>query len=726
MKSLKYTLAVSLLTILFPSLPALGCWGPWYLPKGYYMYRVVDNTEEEGGVFSPFNPNAESNCREWQRYTSASIPLTDIYQVVYKMSLKEFETFCENRWWYSGDNDFLQWIGRKDIGATEFILFAKITEDVRSRQNSRWYYPSMNTGARMTLEEIAEQALDYKGTLRDRYLLQGVRALFSLRRYQDCIDLWNNEVSALPKENIMRQMILPYIAGAEYRMKNYDKAVAYYYEAGDFSSMITCSGEEAPTSTVETIERIYHYEPNCSHFPKLLQQLVHTAEPDGEYYWEEWDKDLVKDEHRQLARLAVRIAREGKADNTAMWYYTAAFIEDLDGHTVEASKLLARAEPSRGTEFIKESVKVMRIYLDAKLMPYNQAYENRLLEQLQWLDRKIADNITPKVRERTSRNGNLYNNISYYYWNDMMRRIVLSEICPRMIAAGKPIRALQLANMADNRLLGLVDCCTFYKKKNVRGRVKWEEATMNMRGYRRDKDAWTPDYSNSFFEMIDSLGVDNAIAYRNRIVKPINTFDCFLNKRGYVDMEYINDIVGTQCLRALRYGDAVAYLGQISRSFEGHLNTYMGYDPFSYERREIMDDSDFKYRFAREMLMLEQEMKTTADPDRQAEAMIRYATGMRNSFDRCWGLTQYYRGTSYWGQVVEKRDWESEPEAIRARTRSTELFQTACSLFSDRELAAKALYKLNQYRTIAEKCPETEIGQLVRGHCDNLIDYALF
>ena len=90
MKSLKYTLAVSLLAALWPAIPVLGCWGPWYLPKGYYMYRVVDNAEEDGAVFSQFNLNAESNCREWQHRTSQSIPLTDIYQAVYKMSLEEF------------------------------------------------------------------------------------------------------------------------------------------------------------------------------------------------------------------------------------------------------------------------------------------------------------------------------------------------------------------------------------------------------------------------------------------------------------------------------------------------------------------------------------------------------------------------------------------------------------------------------------------------------------
>lgn len=723
MKSLKYTLAVSLLAALWPAIPVLGCWGPWYLPKGYYMYRVVDNTENESAVFSQFNLNAVSNCREWQRYSSSDIPLTDIYQVVYKMSLEEFEAFHNESWGYGGNNAFLKWLSHGRWDEMNFLLFAKITEDVRGRQNSRWYYPSMRTGAKMSLEEIVDQALNYRGPLRDRYLLQAVRAMFSLRRYTDCIALWDKEASLLPKECIIRQLILPYIAGAEYRMKNYDKAVSYFYEAGDFVSMIACSDVNPPASTVEAIERIYQQEPNCSHFPEMLQRLVHTAEPDGEFYWEELDKDLVKDEHRQLIRLAVRIAQEGKAHNTAMWYYTAAFIEDLDGHPVEASKLLAEAEQSHGTEFIKESVKVMRIYLDAKLMPYNQGYENLLFKQLQWLDQKIADNITPKVRERTSEYYDLACNISYYYWNDMMRRIILAEVCPRMIVSGKTIRALQLANMADNRLLGLVDCKTYHKKTHVKGRVEWVETTSSMSEFRRDKNRRSPDYSNYFFEMIDSVGIDKVIAYRNRIERPVDTFDRFLNGRGYVDMEYINDIVGTQCLRTMRYGDAVTYLGHIGRSFEGHLNTEIYWDPFSYERRDIKDKSDFKYRFAREMCMLEQEMNKTTDPDRKAEAMIRYATGMRNSFDRCWPLTQYYRGTSYFGQVQEKRDWENEPEAIRAKKRSTELFKTACALFTNRELAAETLYEFNQYRTVAEKYPETEIGQYVCGHCDNLYDY---
>lgn len=697
---------------------ANACWSTWYLAEGHYLYRVASKAEEKSETFSRFNPHAENNCREWQRFASLSIPLTDIYEVVYKMPLEDFEKSYRH---YRGNNAFLQWLNQpchQAWEAAEFLLFAKITEDVRGRQNSRWYYPTMKTGGKMPLEAIAEKALGYQGPLRDRYLLQAVRALFSMHRYADCITLWNEEASLLPQESSIRQLMLPYIAGAEYRMGHYDKAVSYFYEAGDIVSMITCSGKDKPASTVETLERIYDFEPDCRFFPDILQEFIQKVEYNRKFrcFDRDWHKyNVVTDEHRRLAHLAIRIAQEGKTANPAMWYYTAAFIEDLDGNTAQASNLLATAERSQGTKFIKESIKVLRIYLNSKLMPYNQDYENHLFSQLQWLDRKIVENLTPAVRETTAEIWSIKENIGYYYWNDVMRRIVLTEVCPRMLAAGKPIRALQLANMADNRLFGLVD----------RVKVDWKGTTKTMQEFRHNRETFKLDYSNSFFELIDSLGLKQAIAYRRRIEQPLDAFDRFLNARGYVDREYIDDIIGTKYLRAMRYQEAAACLEQISRSFEGHLNTQLECDPFSFKRQSPEDKADFKYRFAREMCMLEQEMKNANDPNRKAEAMFRYAVGLRNSFGQCWCLTQYYLGTTFYGQVQEKRDWAKDPQTVRAIERSAELLQKACSLFTDPELAAQTLQKLYQYRTIIEKYPETETGRYIRSHCDNLVDYAI-
>lgn len=84
------------------------------------------------------------------------------------------------------------------------------------------------------------------------------------------------------------------------------------------------------------------------------------------------------------------MAHEGRGNNPAMWYYTAAFLTDLEGNATKASYLLGLAENSKSSSYIDESIKVFRIYLDAKLLPYNSSYESRLFTQLNWLDKKLG------------------------------------------------------------------------------------------------------------------------------------------------------------------------------------------------------------------------------------------------------------------------------------------------------------------------------------------------
>ena len=174
--------------------------------------------------------------------TSNDISLHDIYEVVYEMPLEEFEAMYDHREAHY-DNAFSEWITKRDAEVLEFLLLAKTNEYIRLKRNSRWYYPSMKVGGRMSLEEVAEKALTMQSNrLRDRYLLQGIRALFTLGRYQECIDLWENEVAKLPEENLMRQLILSYIAGAEFHVGNTRQAIALFAEIGDVSSMLYCMG----------------------------------------------------------------------------------------------------------------------------------------------------------------------------------------------------------------------------------------------------------------------------------------------------------------------------------------------------------------------------------------------------------------------------------------------------------------------------------------------------
>ena len=715
MKSLRY-LCISLILLTITN-DAVACWGPWYTPKGYYMYRVYNNLPDNTIDIEKQNPTEGKNCEEWRKLTSETIPLEDIYQVVYKMDLESFETLYDNRGGRH-QNKFVEWITKKDTAILDFLLLAKTNEYIRVKRNSRWYYPSMKIGARMTLEEIADSAISVKDSrLRGRYLLQGIRALFSLSKYAKCVELWEDEISHWSDENLMRQLIQPYVAGAEFHIMHSEKAIEYFAQLGDIQSMLYCLGRsDEKLSIIDALEFVCEYAPNSRFIEETLQKYIREIEPLGQFSWED---ELEKTpELDQLYNLCLKMGRSNKSNNPAMWYYTAAFMDDLYGNTASASRLLSLAEKSRSSDYIKESIKIFRIYLDAKLLPYDSYYENRLFSQLKWLDTKIQSNIDDNVRKETARGYMLFNCESYYYWNDMMRRILLAEVCPRMIKSGKTTRALQLANMADNRLLNLVNKHEVYD---------WMEGKVvhyyTMSSYRYSTHFNPHDYSNSFFEMIDSIGVDNAIKYVKRVNKPHSDFDLFLNSRGYVGSDYLNDIIGTQCLRHMRYQEALEYLGKVSEAYKTHHNVYMQYEPFSFEPKEINTKSDFRYDFAREMYSLEQGIKLTAEPNRKALLMVKYAIGIRNSFDLCWGLTQYYRGTSYWGQVCEKRDWENDKHTLLALEKAEKTLKRAFEIVTDDETAANIHYELCHYLTVARMYPNTQKGALVKGKCDNLCDY---
>lgn len=99
------------------------------------------------------------------------------------------------------------------------------------------------------------------------------------------------------------------------------------------------------------------------------------------------------------------------------------------------------------------------------------------------------------------------------------------------------------------------------------------------------------DYCNAYFHLLDTIGLDQVIAYRECVIHPRSAFDRFLNERGYIGMDYLGDIIGTQCLREMRYEEAVKYFELVSSSYQYTLNTYkdkcMWRDPGSTLRRRF-------------------------------------------------------------------------------------------------------------------------------------------
>ena len=696
-------------TLLLLTIPSFAC-GPFeFHPYGYNMYRVFDESSVQKV------DERRSNCILWQRLTSKDIPLEQIEQVVYKFTLNQMQDLHTVK----SDNMFAEWI-KTDRELYEFLILAKMCENTRSLMLDPWYYPSKNDGTFLSLMEIEEKAKAYDGKrLKDRYVLQAVRAMFSNKRYQECVDYWESVEDELP-DGLIKEMSRSYMKGAYSNLGRTDDALAYFTEVGDLNSIIFCLRKQGKiTDVISELKYIVEYAPDSELIPEYLQDIISSFEPYGSHdysYAERMDTSMIfpmcRDAFDEIYELSVRMSKVAASELRAAWAYTAAFLADLDAKPYVAWKHIQTASQCNMTEFMKESVRVMKMYLDAKVSIYDKAYEERLYADLKWLDEKIRNNITDKVREYASETyGNrLRNNISFYYWNDMLRRILLAEVCPRMTDRGMHVRSLQLANMADNRLLNIVDL--------MEGK--------SLEEFRANNEYNGIDYCSSFFQaMFEDVTVGQLVSYINRVKSPESDFDEFLNKRGMVSYDYLYDVAGTKCIKEMKYAEAVRYLTKVSGTYQSRLNTseFMYRDPFSIDKGSIGEVTDYKLRFATEMSRLSETIRQETEGYGKALAMIRYGTGIENSVTYCWMLT-HYRMSNYEDEYCE------HVKTLRQVARKT--YEDALSLLStkpqdesERELAAIGLVKLCQWKTAVETYPDTYAARYTKKMCDNLCDYSV-
>ena len=428
-KLIKFSL-ISLL-LAFCVNETLACSGSAYPVSELFMYRVNPPRHDKDLGADVDESGYKANCIAWQELTSKEIPLKDIYEVVYKMSFEDFEKLY-NRDSLNYNNKFSKWITNKDTTILEFLMLAKTNEYIRSRINSAWYYPTMTFGTKISIEEVLERSLASNDKrLRDRYLLQAVRALTTLGRYEECVELWEKEISKLPEGNIMRRLALPYIAGAEFRIGKSEKWIEYFAQLGDVSSIMYCSkirGKEL--SYIEAFAEVCSYSSNNGKITSILQAQVRDIELHLSWakntYESPYNPELEKGVNRdidKLCMLSLEMLKNKKIKNRALWYYTLAFLTDLKGDYLNASSYLTMAERCVKDDYLRDSIKVLRIYLDAKIYKYDASYEAKLFEHLKWLDNKIATNINKEVEQKVAEGASeMEYGLSFYYWNDMLRR----------------------------------------------------------------------------------------------------------------------------------------------------------------------------------------------------------------------------------------------------------------------------------------------------------------
>lgn len=699
---MRYLLAISLMVV---PLVADACWHPWTLYNSTSLFRL-DN-------FKSANKNIkETNCRHWQSLTHRDIPLEDIEYVVYTMPLAEYEAFYAMAVYYE-DNAFAQWIKRNDPEIMDFLLLAKRNEHMRFQYISKWYYPTMKVGGPVSLEEIVEQSLGNESVrLRDRYLLQAVRALTTLKRYDECLELWDREISLLPKDNFMRRLCYEYIAGAYYHTGDVERAMLMFASYGDTGSMYyIAKQQDMDLTTVDIIRYSYLSGAPLSKFSRDIRKMIVDAETFPVVY-EFGDKPVVTDEILAIRDLAIEAGGNPNCADRAQWLYIAAYIYTQQGNYTQAKALLSKAEKAPASDYMKESIKVLSIYLDALTATYNAAYEERLFEQIKWFEERVRLDFNSDDYDYC-----MWHDFSENYWYSSMTRILSYTVAPRYLEMGNPARALQLMNFADYLPYKYVTSIDYY----VDNDYGYWWTSSNIEEYRRERGTFNRiDYSTWFFNTINKQTPDAAIAYVERALHPISEFDRYLNDVGYTSPDFLYDIVGTLCLRHMRYQEAERYFSLVSLDYQYMLNVMLKRDPFDALCLEGDRILDFRYRFASTMASLERGIEATTDINRRAQLLLKYGIGMGNSVTTCWPLTYY--GSSC------NDDWRGDSVALALHNRAIISINEALSAFTDDELKAEALYTLGRHYTVVSSYGYTKKAEFVRRHCDNYYDYkpALF
>lgn len=699
---MRYLLAISLMVV---PLVADACWHPWTLYNSTSLFRL-DN-------FKSVNKNIkETNCRHWQELTHRDIPLEDIEYVVYTMPLAEYEAFYAMAVYYE-DNAFAQWIKHNDPEIMDFLLLAKRNEHMRFQYSSKWYYPTMKVGGPVSLEEIVGQSLGSQSVrLRDRYLLQAVRALTTLKRYDECLELWDREISLLPKDNFMRRLCYEYIAGAYYHTGDVERAMLMFASYGDTGSMYyIAKQQDMDLTTVDIIRYSYLSGAPLSKFSRDIRKMIVDAETFPVVY-EFGDKPVVTDEILAIRDLAIEAGGNPNCADRAQWLYIAAYIYMQQGNYTQAKALLSKAEKAPASDYMKESIKVLSIYLDALTATYNAAYEERLFEQIKWFEERVRLDFNSDDYDYC-----MWHDFSENYWYSSMTRILSYTVAPRYLEMGNPARALQLMNFADYLPYKYVTSIDYY----VDNDYGYWWTSSNIEEYRRERGTFNRiDYSTWFFNTINKQAPDAAIAYVERALNPISEFDRYLNDVGYTSPDFLYDIVGTLCLRHMRYQEAERYFSLVSLDYQYMLNVTLKRDPFDALCPEGDRILDFRYRFATTMASLERGIEATTDINRRAQLLLKYGIGMGNSVTTCWPLTYY--GSSC------NDDWRGDSVALALHNRAIISINEALSAFTDDELKAEALYTLGRHYTVVSSYGYTKKAEFVRRHCDNFYDYkpALF
>ncbi len=701
MKSIRFIL--SLVSFTISGIFTASACGPYYTsiptPCFYFHGEGISIADEYRAI----------NIRLWQNLTSPTIPDDDIEEAVYRYTFEQLRNVFYSGKKASDGNTFVSYIqNTNDDEIADFLMLAKDLEERRILHNSPWYYPAdPDQAAEVGYKDIIDGCRQYSGTrLADRYALQLVRALFASNKYDECITEYEKHLKQLPAGNIFRRMALGYVAGCWSRLGDTDKANEYFAETGDFESL-------------------------CCQNPLIFMA---TRNPDAPTFWSKIGTIVATNDSnavRKLLPMVRQIVTSGKSKYNGDWLFLEAYIEgEYNGNHTAAARLMAKALQSDFSNATnKDYARAYRMATDAMCLN-----TSTLLTDLLWIEQKIS-----------------LTNPDAKHWNRLMQNIIQMRWVPQLMEHGNHTLAVLLAGYSDNYFLSKQKVVIY--ADNDLYSLRWTSEPI---AAARKNPNWynNVDYSNLSFQLMYAMTGDQLATVKSHIGGG-DELQQHLEKYARIDNDYLNELIGTIYLREQHYDKAVTYLSKVSVTYQRLTNIYKGnylkkdmffaysdmpHDPNagtsllnSQVGNTAHNQDNAKLYFARQMRDYKKTMTNSSNPGKRAMATFYYAVGLRNSFEKCWALTQYYRGcipgrfvpslTDYgWEDYEPLAKWfTTYTEEDQAETSAT--FQATIdnllATTTDPEALAQIHLQLRNLITIARRYPDTAVGKMLATSCDN-------
>ena len=491
---------ISVLT-LFVMPYAMACGGGWPT-YNYYMFSVLDYE---------YNPVDTNTDRFWNTYSNGAVTEFDaeaLMDIAKRRGDKETQNYLTLL------QDYLEACGAND---------------------NPWDYPSKEEKAQRekNLNKILNATKLYKGTrYKEHYALLQMRANRALKRYNDNISFWQKTGSAFAASPYRNRMEGIY-AGALLKTGKRNEACNIYASLGDEESIKWVARHYC---NLAGIKSFYEKNPNSPMLPYLVQRFVNNAQETldtkkeyGNDNYGEWLEMLQvlpteANDVKEFIAFAEKAAENPKVETPCLYLSAAGFLCYLYGEQQRAENYLTRAQDANGTDIQHDNLRALRLLVSTGGKHEADSYDNYVLQELQWLKKKI------KETEKPTDDDDYYSNNHY---TDVLLRVVYTGLIPYYDKNGQGNTAIALLRMVNLT----------------------------------NKDSEEPEpykFGDYYSQRLDSLKADEAVAYYGMLKRGGDSgLQTWAVSQVKVDDNYFNDIIGTKMLREERWEEAISYLKKV-------------------------------------------------------------------------------------------------------------------------------------------------------------------